>query len=322
MDAEAVTPGAIASQTATDSASSAATVRRRLRRSQNPVLAALDNGGELFQRRVRDVLVGSVAILAPLVAVNLWVTVVAFDRFDPEDSFFPGVSSSTSTGVEDVAVWTALVFASIATAIVGHFLAQLLLADRFRSGITLSAALATTGRRLPSIGLVWLLGHWWQPLLAWWVVAVDTDDLSGVVFFVGMLSWFASNATLYAIPAMVGEQLGPVAALRRSWRLMRLRFGAGFLFLLLATVISALFLTGAATLAPLLEANGFVDFGGVAWLVQGVLVQLGVLLIVPLVSLGTAQLYVEVRMVAEGLDLAIDADAAFGTSIQEGVASG
>ncbi len=276
------------------------------------MLAALDNGGELFQRRVRDVLVGSVAILAPLVAVNLWVTVVAFDRFDPDDSFFPGVSSSTSTGVEDIAVWTALVFASLATAIVGHFLAQLLLADRFATGITLPRALATSFRRLPSVVAVWAIGHWWQPLLAWWIVAADTDDLGAVLFLAGGASWFASNATLYAIPAMVGERLGPLAALRRSWRLMRLRFGAGFLFLLLATLISALFLTGAATLAPLLEANGFVDFGGIAWLVQGVLVQLGVLLIVPLISVGTAQLYVEVRMVAEGLDLAIDADAAFG----------
>ena len=47
-------------------------------------------------------------------------------------------------------------------------------------------------------------------------------------------------------------------------------------------------------------------------IVQGVMLQLVVLIVVPLIALATAQVYVEVRVVGEGLDLVIDADAAFG----------
>ena len=42
--------------------------------------------------------------------------------------------------------------------------------------------------------------------------------------------------------------------------------------------------------------------------------QLVVLVVVPLIALATAQVYVEVRVAGEGLDLVIDADAAFGRS--------
>ncbi len=77
-------------------------------------------------------------------------------------------------------------------------------------------------------------------------------------------------------------------------------------------MLAGAFFLGLATLAPLLEVTGFITFGGAAWLVQGVLVQIGVLVVVPLVALATAQMYLEVRLDAEGLDLVIDADAAFG----------
>ena len=45
--------------------------------------------------------------------------------------------------------------------------------------------------------------------------------------------------------------------------------------------------------------------GDLTPIVQGVMAQLIVLVVVPLVALATAQLYVEVRVVGEGLDLVI-----------------
>lgn len=285
----------------------------KLRRSRNPAIGALDRGGEVLQWRMRDVIVGSTVILVPAVAVNLWMTVVAFDRFDPDDAALPSLSrSTTGTGVEDVSVWLAVSFVGLTTAVVGYFCAQILIGERFASPRPLRGALGVTARRLPAIAWAWLLTHWWVPLFSLAIVTSRDDDAGGLLFLYVTAGWVASTFTLLTVPAMVGEGLGPLRAARRAFRLARVRFGACLVFVLLATVLAGAFLFGVATLAPLLEVTGFVSFGGVAWLVQGILVQLGVVLVVPLVALATAQMYIEVRIDGEGLDLVIDADAAFG----------
>lgn len=285
----------------------------KLRRSRNPALGALDRGGAVLQRRMRDVLLGSALILVPAVGLNLWMTVVAFDRFDSDGALLPTLSSGTTgTGVEDVSTWMAIWFASFVTAIVGYFAAQILIGERFGTFVSLRRALVATFKRLPAVAWLWLLTHWWVPLFSLVIVSSPDADVGGLVFLYGLFALFASTFTLLAVPAMVGEKIGPFAAARRAFRLARLRFGPCLWFLVLASVLATAFLVGLATLAPLLEVTGFVTFGGAAWLVQGILVQLGVLVSVPLVGLATAQMYVEVRLDAEGLDLVMDADAAFG----------
>jgi hypothetical protein len=118
---------------------------------------------------------------------------------------------------------------------------------------------------------------------------------------------------------MVGEQLGRFAAAKRNWRLVKLRYGLCVVFVLFATLLSALLLLGIATLVPLLSEFGFLALGGAAWIVQSVMVQLAVLVVVPLIGLGTAQAYLEVRLAGEGLDLQIDAERAFGPASSEAV---
>lgn len=285
----------------------------KLRRSRNPALGALDRGGAVLQRRMRDVLLGSAVILVPAVGLNLWMTVVAFDRFDTDDALLPTFSSGTTgTGIEDVATWMAIWFVSFVTAIVGYFTAQILLGERFGTMVTLRQALLATLKRLPALAWLWLLTHWWVPVFSLVIVTSQEADIGGLIFFYGLFALFASTFTLLAVPAMAGEQIGPFAAAKRAFRLARLRFGPCLWFLVLASVLATAFLTGLATLAPLLEVTGFVTFGGAAWLVQGILVQIGVLVTVPLVALASAQMYIEVRLDAEGLDLIVDADAAFG----------
>lgn len=267
----------------------------------------------MLQRRVRDVLVGSTLILVPAVAVNLWMTVVAFDRFDPDEALLPSLSDdTTATGVEDVSVWLAVSFVGVVTVIVGHLAAQILLSDRFSTPVPLRDALRETTRRIPSLVWLWLLTHWWVPVFSLAVLTSSVDDTSGLVTLYVGAAWFASAFTLLAVPAMVGEGLGAFSAARRAFRLARLRYGSCLGFVLLSTVLSGAFLFGLATLAPLLEATGFLPLGDAAWIVQGILVQLGVVLVVPLIAMATAQFYVEVRLDAEGLDLVIAADRAFG----------
>lgn len=286
----------------------------KLRRSTTPILGAFDRGGATLQRRMRDVLVGSSALLAPAVVLDLWVTVVAFDRFDPNETFLPTASrGTTGTGVEDVSVWLAVSFVGLATAVVGSFTAQILIGERFGSPLSLRRALVATLRRGPGIAFLWLLTHWWVPVASLVVVTAESEATGALVVLYLLGAAVASTFTLLAVPAMVGEGLRPLPAALRAFRLARARLGVCLGFVLLSTVLAGAFLFGLATLAPLLEVTGFVRLGGAAWIVQGILVQSGVLLVVPLVGLGTAQLYVEVRLDAEGLDLVVDADAAFGS---------
>lgn len=271
-----------------------------------------------MQRRLRDVLVGATVILVPALALNIWVSILGYDRIDPNASQIPSLFDDTSSGIEDLAVWVAAVFVSLTTAVVGYFAAQILLGERFRTPVSLGRALLRTLRRLPGIAVAWALTHWWFPIMALIVVTAD-EELVGVwLFFFAFVAWFSSAATLLVIPAMVGERLGPLASALRSWRLVRLRYGLCLVFVLAATVVSTLLLAGIATLVPLLDQFGFLQFGDATWLVQSVMIQLAVLVVVPLVALGTAQVYLEVRLDGEGLDLQIDADAAFGPAMDVG----
>jgi len=79
-----------------------------------------------------------------------------------------------------------------------------------------------------------------------------------------------------------------------------------------STVLGGLLLVGVASIPVLLEWTGFVTFGEYTWLATAIAAQLGVIITVPLIALATAQMYIEVRLDAEGMDLALDADAAFG----------
>jgi len=279
-------------------------------------MAAFDAGGDAYQRQLRTIAVGSAALLAPLVALNLWVTVVGFDRFDPDDALLPSLGSGTGTGIEDVAPFVGAVASSIAAAIIGFYVAVVTLADRFgRTVPTVGPALRAALRSLPRLGLVWIVGHWWQPLMVWILVASDIETAATLGFWIALLAWGSAAATLHTVPVMVAERLGPIASLKRAWSLFRRSVGTALGFVGLSTVFGSLLLLGLALLAPALEASGFLSFGGIAWLVQGVLVQLGVLLVMPLIAACTAQCYVEVRLECEGLDLLLDADAAFDDSL-------
>lgn len=320
LDATASTPRSTAGTSGSSAGNEPAAGLRssgfRLRRSRGPVLASFDGGGSILQRRLRDVMVGATIILVPAVALNVWVSILGHDRLDPNDSAVPSfLSGDTGGGIEDLATWLAIVFASVVTAIVGHFVAQILLGERFREPVSLGRALKRTGRRLPAIVAAWALTHWWQPLMALVVVSSESDAAVAWLFLFALMAWFCSAATLFVIPAMVAEQLGPLAAAKRNWRLVRRCYGLCVGFVLLASSLSVLLLGGIATLVPLLEGTGFLSLGDASWIVQSVMVQLAVLLVVPLIALGTAQAYLETRLDTEGLDLQIAADRAFGPSV-------
>lgn len=290
----------------------AASRRLRLRRARNPVLSALDGGGDVLQRRGRDVLVGVVVLIAPMVALNLWTTVLAFERLDGPGPTLPGFADDASTGIEELSLLLALLLASLTAAVVGVFAATLLVADRFGAPVGLADALRSTVRRLPATVVAWAVGHWWLPFLDAWAVGAGTDELGSRAMVALPVAMLASALVLFVAPVIVAERAGPVRALRRSWRLARLRYGWAVSFVAASAILGALLLVGVASLPAMLELTGLVTFGDYAWLANGVAAQIGVIVTVPLVALGTAQMYLEVRLDAEAMDVVLDADAAFG----------
>jgi|GEM_PF-1065439 len=306
VDAPAATPRPVTAQ--------AVTVARRpiqLRRSRNHVLSALDDGGKMLQRRGRDLLVGSSLLLLPVVALNLWATTVAFDRGGSTTlTAFGG--DDVGTGIDDVAAILAVVCASFAAAAVGCFASAVLISERFGAPVGLWPAFRSTVRRVPAVLVAWAIGHCWVPFFATWALASRSDDVVGRLVVVLPIGALLSAATLYAIPVMVAERAGPLRALKRSWRLARTRSWATFGFVLASALLGSLLFAGITFLPVLAESGGFITFGSYTWLAQGITGQLGVIVVVPLVALSTAEMYLAVRLDAEGMDIALDADAAFG----------
>jgi len=204
------------------------------------------------------------------------------------------------------------VLAAFTAAVVGYFAATILIADRFGREVTLRGALWATLRALPTVTVAWMLSHWWLPLADAFLLGARDDELGGRLVLTVPVVTGLTVAVLYVVPVMVAERIGPLAALRRGWRLSRMRFGSALGFVVTAFVIGGLLLLGIGTLPALLEGTGFITFGEFTWLANGIAAQLAVIIVLPLVALATAQMYLEVRLDAEGMDLTIDAEAAFG----------
>jgi hypothetical protein len=293
--------------------------RRRgaLRKHQRLVLGSIDHAGYVLSRRGRTVIIGSALFLIPVVAVNLVTSLLVFDRFDSFDGavvsmpeLFGGVRSAT--GVETLLSYLGLLTTSLSTALVGGYSATVLLQHRFGGEVTMPAALRSTLRRLPTLGLAWLMSHCWMLLGAWLMVRVSGADWAPLLIVVVPLVGLVIAATLLVAPVIIVERLGPLRAIRRAWKLVRSRFSASLVFVAATTVVGGGLRLGLTWLPRLSSSTGLVTFGPYGWLAEGIAGQVAQLVTVPLVALATAEFYLQVRVRAEGMDLVMAADDAFG----------
>ena len=290
----------------------------RLRRQPRPVLGSLDAAGVLVQRHAREFVVGSAWILLPGIAIGLVATTLAFDRYQSLKGAAISVpellgGQQAATGVEELLWYVGLAIASLAACIVGGFVATLVVQHSRDQPLSVGAAYRALVARVPALAFAWLLGHAWFPL-----VLVLLGNVAGTGFVVlavlaSPLVVVAVTFTLLAAPSIVVEGLGPIGGLRRAWRLARTRFGLLFGFVCASVIIGLLVQYGIAYLPRLLQATGLVSFGRFGWLIEGMAGQLGRLVSTPLIATATALVYLEVRMTAEGMDLVVEADRAFGT---------
>lgn len=142
-------------------------------------------------------------------------------------------------------------------------------------------------------------------------LAVVLGVVLGLALLVGLIAFYV-RVTL-ASPALVLENLGPIAAIRRSWGLTHGAFWRVFGITLLASLVAG-FIGGFAGLpASFMTLGGFATSG-----VASVLLLVGAQLwsavvsaaVAPFVSGTTGLLYIDQRMRKEGLDVTLMSAAA------------
>ena len=263
-----------------------------------------------MQRRARDVLLGSAVIGVPMMALNVLLTIVAFNRFDTFDTV---LGSKGYVGAQSGFILVALAVQSLTAHLVGAYCATFLVRYQMGGDPRMRDCLLAVVKRLPLLIVSWALTHWWALLLDLWVITSDTAGLAALFWVVPALAALLGTCVLLVTPVMMGEKLG-LGAIGRAFRLIRTRFGAGFGFMWACGLLSVLLFSFIAFLPVLAKSTGLVTFGPYTWLVQGVSSQLALLIVVPFTAIATAQLYLQVRVHAEGLDITMAADRAFGAA--------
>ena len=279
----------------------------RLRRSERLVIGSIDVAAHVFQRRARHVLLGAAVFMVPLVALYLLLTVLAFDKYQQFDSL---LGDRGYVGVETGFVLLGLVVQSLTAHLIGAYTAAYLVPYQMGGDPRAGECIRRVLRKLPVLLVTWALTHWPTLLILWWFVTIAPADVVAVAWVIVPLVAMITAAWLVVAPVVMIEQLG-VRSIGRAWRLTRTRFGAAFGFVFACAVLGAMLGAFIAFLPPAAESTGIITFGSFGWLVQGVTTQLAALIVLPFVAIATAQMYMQLRVQVEGLDIVIAADRAF-----------
>jgi len=288
----------------------------RLRRHSRPVLGALDAGGVALQRSAGAAILGAAAFIVPVMVINLVLTRAAFEHFSSLDDSVVSVSQlitgvDAATGVETVVTYLALVASSLSVALAGAYVTLLLVRRVLGQEDRPIRCLRTVLSRLPAIVMAWAIAHSWVLLADIVAARASVRDLAPfAVFLVPAVVWMV-GVTVFVMPVVVVERLGPWRGVRRALRLARARGGQVFAFSCACILVGGGLRLVVAALPRELEWTGLISFGRFGWLAEGLAAQFAQLLVVPLIGLSSASLYLQVRMDAEGLDLAVEAGRAF-----------
>lgn len=249
----------------------------------------LDGAFKLFRANARTILLIVFAIILP---VQVLSSFLLREQFSPgllnifRDPTLAEAAAEEQSGSGQLAISAiTTILGLLVTPFVAGAVSRVVGASYLGRDITPGVALRAALRRFPA-----LLGAF---------VLVHLAELVGLILCI--LPAFAVSA-LYTLvaPAIVVEEIGPVRAMRRSWRLVRPRFWPVLGISLLAGIIANILGQVLGTV-PIIVA---LLFGGAfAW----VLVALGGLLssmvATPFVAIAATLLYFDARIRHEGFDL-------------------
>jgi hypothetical protein len=291
----------------------------RLRRNERPVVGSIDVAGQILHRNGREVLLGSAAFLLPLTVVNMIIARTLNDSIDVGGvqrrlpDALGGVPADS--GIEAWLSYVAALVNALTVALIGGYVAMITIHHQLGLPIHLGSMVLGALRRSPALFVAWAAGHWWLLFTAWIdAVATNADARVLVVMFGYPAVALLSTTVVFVSPALMIERLGPFAAVRRSLRLVRGRFGAAYMFVALSGLVGAALRFGISSLPELAELTGLVAFGDLRSTVIGLADQIGLLVSAPLVAVATAMCYLQLRVHAEGLDITMAADEAFGSA--------
>lgn len=250
----------------------------------------VDQAAAFWRRRVTAVVVVTLAVTLPVQLVSVLACRSGSACVGMQPALFAVGNQSTGSDVGLVVLLAVL--SGLAAQLAASAIAHLVTAERLGNTIGTGAALRLALRRGHAVGAAWLLGH---------VLLL----LSGCTV-VGPL--VLMTLFLVTTPAIAIEGLGPVAGLKRSWRLGRRRFWP-LLGVALASGLVASLLGLAFSALPLALAVGPLE--RFTWVLRPVAQQLQVLVDVPLTATAAALAYLDLRVRSEGLDLQLDAAQAF-----------
>lgn len=210
-----------------------------------------------------------------------------------DPSLAGGTSSSGQSSGSAALVLLVALLPSIVLPFVAGALGRLVAAWRAGGDVTTGEALRAAGRK------------WWVLLIAWFLAHV-AELLGAIALFVPALLLMALFQV--AAPAIVVEDLGPIAGLRRSARLVGTRF-----WVVVLAVLGAWFVHYVLDLMlPLMTqllAQALGPDGG--WIPLAIGNSLTNLITTTFLAGFAVVLYLDLRVRSEGLDLQLEADRHF-----------
>lgn len=252
----------------------------------------IDHAFAFIRRHPRDVITASALFVVPfaLIAGFLQRDVLGGASFiDVFSSNDPSVfADQNSGGGGDPSLqFLAFVGPSIGLVFVAAALARLVASERSGQPLDVGDAFVTALKLAPALIGSWILVHLVEGL---GVMLLVLPGMAAVV--------------LYSVvaPVIAIEKVGPVKAMRRSFRLVRRRFWPAVGVVLLSFVVESI-VSGGLSLLPTLVAGliGF-QFG---WIVVGVGSAAVGLITTPFVALVSIELYLDLRVRVEALDIEI-----------------
>lgn len=254
----------------------------------------LDGGFEILRRAPATVIGLTAAFVVPVYALGGWLGRGA-DGVDLGEAIEQGDASLGLGGpaLSGAAATVLTVGPMLALVFVAAALARLVSAWYVGHDLSIGALLRGS-----------LTQSW--PLLASWVLVhlLEAVALIGVVLPLAVMTWFLVTA-----PVIGAERLGPVAAMRRSARLVRRRFWAVLGVALLGLGVEQLFETAIGLVPSVLST--LLGTEGLGWLLAGAVGILTSLVTIPVVAGITVLIYLDLRVRTEALDLELDAIDAF-----------
>ncbi|HEX2848913.1 MAG TPA: hypothetical protein VHN98_00085 [Acidimicrobiales bacterium] len=249
----------------------------------------LDGAFKLLKANAKTILLIVATITLPLQLLSAFATRQTFDVGLMNVINDPTVAESVnrSSAARSIAQLAAVLLSLLVTPFIAGAVSRVVAASYVGDTISVGGALRVALRRSPALLAAFVLVH----------LAI----LVGGVFCI--LPGFAVSALFVLVaPAIAIEEIGPIRAMRRSWRLVWPRFWPVLGISLLAGFIANLFsqILGAI---PVYAAT--IIGGSYAWIVAAVGATLGELVAAPIVVIVATLLYFDARIRREGFDLQV-----------------